>query len=104
MDTAIGPKSAWNAGNALKTPELFGLDVTIRYANRDHFRHFDSIGWEGGKTKIEFQIKQIFWDTAFDLKNPQKAGKVMEMPELLRLDVTIRYADSDKKFSKPFLL
>ena len=35
LDTAIGPKSAWNAGNALKTPELFGLDGTIRHADSD---------------------------------------------------------------------
>ena len=60
------------------------------------------MGWE--KTKIDFQIKQFFLDIGMDPKNHQNTGKVVEMPELLRIDVSIRHADSDKKFPKPFLL
>ena len=58
----------------------------------------------GKKTKIDFQIKHFFLAKSVDLKNPQNTGKVAEMPELLRIDGTIRHADSDKTISKPFLL
>ena len=84
-------------------PELFGSDVTIRSANRNHFGHFDSIGW-GKNTKLDFQIKHSFLIPSIDPKNLRNTGNVVEMHELLRIDVTIRYADSDKKITKSFLL